>query len=64
MDKLQKSHVREIQSYISWKKKKQCEEEHYAIQIKKCMDPNCYTPAKLNQEELKWLPMLMALSLL
>ena len=58
MDKLQKSHVREIQSYISWKKK-QCKEEPYALQIKKCMDLNCRTPTKLNQEELKWLPMLI-----
>ena len=29
---------------------------HYTLQIKRCMDPNCFTPTKLNQE-LKWLPM-------
>ena len=32
MDKLQKTHVREIQSYVSWKKK-HFKEEHYALQI-------------------------------
>ena len=56
MDKFQETHVREIQSYVSWKKK-HCKQEHYALQIKRCMDSNCCTPTKLNQEELKWLPM-------
>ena len=56
MDRLQKTHVREIQSYVSWKKK-HCKEEHYTLQIKKCMDPHCCIPTKLNQEELEWLPM-------
>ena len=56
MDKLQKTHVREIQSYVSWKKK-YCKEEHYVLQIKSCMNPTCCIPTKLNQEELKWLPL-------
>ena len=51
MDKSQKTHVQEIQSYISWKKK-HCKEEHYALQIKKCIDPNYCTPTKLSQGEL------------
>ena len=41
---------------MSWKKQ-QCKEEHYSVQIKECIDPNCCTPTKLNQEELKWLLM-------
>ena len=32
MDKLQKSHVRKSQSYVSWKRK-HFKEEHYALQI-------------------------------
>ena len=49
IDKLQKTYVWEIQSYVSWKKK-HCKEEHYALQMKKCIDPNRCAPAKLNQE--------------
>ena len=30
--------------------------EHYALQIKRCMDPNCCTSTKLNKEELKRFP--------
>ena len=52
IDKLQKTHVRDHvrESYVSWKKK-HCKEEHYALQIKKGIDPNCCNPTKLKQEE-------------
>ena len=36
-----------FQSYVLWKEK-HCKEEHYALQIEKCMDPNCCTLNKLN----------------
>ena len=44
-------------SAIRITEKKPCEEEQYDLQMKQCMDPNCCTPTKLNQEELKWLLM-------
>ena len=56
MSKLQKVHVRQIASYVAWKLK-HCKEEHYALQIKKCTDPDCCTPSKLPRTELNWLPM-------
>lgn len=56
MGQLQKTHVWEIQPYVSWKRK-HCKEDHYSLQIKKCLDPNCCTPTNLSQEELKWLSM-------
>ena len=52
IEKLQKTHVRDHvrESYVSWKKK-HCKEGHYALQIKKGIDPTCYNPTKLKQEE-------------
>ena len=52
IDKLQKTYVRDHvrESYVSWKKK-HCKEGHYALQIKKGIDPTCYNPTKLKQEE-------------
>ena len=56
MNKLQKVHARQIASYVAWKLK-HCKEEHYALQIKKCTDPDCCTPSKLPRTELNCLPM-------
>ena len=56
MGKLQKTHVWEIQPYVPWKRK-HCKEDHYSLQIKKCLDPNFCIPANLSQEELKRLSM-------